>query len=241
MGSPPLARGKLLGTVSASTGRRITPARAGKTAVGCGRQVTSGDHPRSRGENRRGHAAQAGDQGSPPLARGKPAWAQPAAYGGRITPARAGKTTTPNNPTNAAADHPRSRGENRPTSCTSTGWTGSPPLARGKRVVRAVQRVVVRITPARAGKTPPPTTVGGLLRDHPRSRGENNRLPTVIVTGPGSPPLARGKPHHRWSLGHCDRITPARAGKTVAWFGTSDRKWDHPRSRGENMSCSWSE
>ena len=41
----------------------------------------------------------------------------------------------------------------------------------------------------------------------------------------------------RWSLG--DRIIPARAGSTCAWYSQGHRPSDHPRSRGVYHTSSW--
>ena len=50
-GSPPRVRGKLPDDRVIRRGRRITPARAGKTAVCCRNRAASTDHPRACGEN----------------------------------------------------------------------------------------------------------------------------------------------------------------------------------------------
>ena len=50
-GSPPLARGKRRPKVVSPRGRRITPARAGKTRRFMPSSSAATDHPRSRGEN----------------------------------------------------------------------------------------------------------------------------------------------------------------------------------------------
>ena len=91
-GSPPQVRGKLavLGFFAASDG--ITPAGAGKTAMGDNKRMTQRDHPRRCGENKKAKAKKNIIMGSPPQVRGK-RWTKPkhrAPFG--ITPAGAGKT-----------------------------------------------------------------------------------------------------------------------------------------------------
>ena len=92
--------------------------------------------------------------------------------------------------------------------------TGSPPLARGKRVVDPLVERDGRITPARAGKTRAESARPTPPGDHPRSRGENQAEREVMTDEQGSPPLARGKLGNHLDQGADQRITPARAGKT---------------------------
>ena len=192
------------------------------------------DHPRSRGEN---DSLQAGNDrrvGSPPLARGKLARRPWRARRTRITPARAGKTPCVRFSRAKWGDHPRSRGENMGVQPERAAGLGSPPLARGKRVLPYRQRPVWGITPARAGKTRPSSTPRAAATDHPRSRGENPSRFARGRTRTGSPPLARGKLPARSRDALRDRITPARAGKTCRAASTASTGTDHPRSRGEN-------
>ena len=93
---------------------------------------------------------------------------------------------------------------------------------------------IVGITPARAGRTFAVYGCQKSFRDHPRSRGKDLHLHRMILKILGSPPLARE--------GHGDdaleiefnRITPARAGRTVFCEYKNDCYWDHPRSRGKD-------
>ena len=71
--------------------------------------------------------------------------------------------------------------------------------------------------------------------DHPRSRGENPTPEPRVTTEPGSSPLTRGKRHNpHIAIGPLG-IIPAHAGKTPSHLPTTQPKWDHPRSRGENL------
>ena len=111
-----------------------------------------------------------------------------------------------------------------------------------------------RITPACAGKTSAPPSFALYRQDHPRMRGEDPARRRIRVPGVGSPPHARGR--LAGLRGH-DRkvgITPACAGKTIKFvvflfrFGITpacagktaprecggERRWDHPRMRGED-------
>ena len=132
-GSSPLARGKRDPFPRRLKGRRLIPARAGKTQVQWSLAIAP--------------------PGSSPLARGKRS-AQPVR--GRqqwLIPARAGKTVDDPLSRLARGAHPRSRGENSPPPVYTSPCRGSSPLARGKRRGRAIRRCRRGLIPARAGKT----------------------------------------------------------------------------------------
>ena len=75
------------------------------------------------------------------------------------------------------------------------------------------------IIPAHAGKTKPITFLKRLIRDHPRSRGENPHVLGVRVKKEGSSPLTRGKLNTQKDKQKCERIIPAHAGKTFVPLG----------------------
>ena len=91
-GSPPHARGRLLGRASRVLGVGITPACAGKTAARSSARPSDPDHPRMRGEDGDAFVSCADDGGSPPHARGRPVGEGARAGRVGITPACAGKT-----------------------------------------------------------------------------------------------------------------------------------------------------
>ena len=112
MGSPPLARGKLLQLPTQQELLRITPACAGKTIMSSNASSLIKDHPRLRGENPFKKSFIIASPGSPPLARAKH-FVKPDWFGkDRITPACAGKTILCCIIGNGEKDHPRLRGEN---------------------------------------------------------------------------------------------------------------------------------
>ena len=90
------------------------------------------------------------------------------------------------------------------------------------------------LIPAHAGKThnnlPPFYAVGA----HPRSRGENCRLPDARRRVEGSSPLTRGKPPRGPPREVGAGLIPAHAGKTSTSNRRTGRGRAHPRSRGEN-------
>ena len=114
---------------------------------------------------------------------------------------------------------------------------GSPPRVRGKRLEEQAGERARRITPARAGNTGSAATGLPCARDHPRACGENRNKISLTHNKFGSPPRVRGK-HIAISMRQTeDRITPARAGKTLIFILFKSDTSDHPRACGEN-SCS---
>ena len=89
---------------------------------------------------------------------------------------------------------------------------------RGKAVSLSSYCLIVRITPAHAGKRVPRYLSSGRPRDHPRPCGEKLRvihLRLIVV-----------------------RITPAHAGKRWARRTHPHNAWDHPRPCGEKALSS---
>jgi hypothetical protein len=134
------------------------------------------------------------------------------------------------------------------------GW---PPRLRGAPWREAAGRPQLRITPACAGSTPHGGRCRGLRRDHPCVRGEHGALVTSAFADPGSPSRARGAQRDEAGVGAGVGITPACAGSTsprvasTPWptdhpacaEGTRSAgrwrysPWNHPRVRGEHLSC----
>ena len=132
-----------------------------------------------------------------------------------ITPAHAGKTSTPALTGFPLRDHPRACGENTSMAMTQASTTGSPPRMRGKRAQPSPAPFWSRITP--------------------RACGENIPRPLHNLRVQGSPPRMRGKRQRVNLRKHRLGITPAHAGKTTegSWISTAKR--DHPRACGENI------
>ena len=172
-GSPPHARGRLAGFDAELGPERITPACAGKTSGCPWRWRASADHPRMRGEDAAWAWVRTCSVGSPPHARGRPTAGRRLSLSGRITPACAGKTSW--------------------LGKTQCRRAGSPPHARGRRQNAESIRPDRRITPACAGKTPRARLRRGSTTDHPRMRGEDERIAAARAAWDGSPPHARGR------------------------------------------------
>ena len=90
----------------------------------------------------------------------------------RITPAYAGKSSRDRALKRAHEDHPRLRGEKYDSSLKGPSNPGSPPLTRGKGVVKRFLGGGKRITPAYAGKRAKRRILAPVTQDHPRLRGE---------------------------------------------------------------------
>ena len=139
-GSSPLTRGKPHRDRVQRHEGGLIPAHAGKTRPMSWKQISSGAHPRSRGENfsrrRQGQRC----RGSSPLTRGKRADAEVNPWRLGLIPAHAGKTAKVRDGEVCARAHPRSRGENSATNSLATFIAGSSPLTRGKHVSPHVVR-----------------------------------------------------------------------------------------------------
>ena len=138
--------------------------------------------------------------GSPPHARGRPLDQLKSAQDHGITPACAGKTSSMPTASTPRTDHPRMRGEDLVDANGVNAQNGSPPHARGRRS-RPVESLLSRgITPACAGKTSSFCCLACQFQDHPRMRGEDNRLFDSTVPIAGSPPHARGRRRIRFKI-----------------------------------------
>ena len=106
---------------------------------------------------------------------------------------------------------------------------------RGKVAVLALFVVILRITPAYAGKSSRLEETPADAEDHPRLCGEKMNSFHSRRPGAGSPPPMRGKgPEpkvHTLDIG----ITPAYAGKSDSGNPHTGRQEDHPRLCGEKV------
>ena len=110
---------------------------------------------------------------------------------------------------------------------------GSPPHTRGKAYSDSLSRKHNRITPAHAGKRGVVQLRALPCRDHPRTRGEKQSLPSPASLIVGSPPHTRGKVRLDRYYARADGITPAHAGKSHRRHSRRCESRDHPRTRGE--------
>ena len=152
-GSPPRVRGKHMPPDFRPSCIRITPACAGKTNKKNPGFRQNPDHPRVCGENDRERILCEPHIGSPPRVRGKHNCRDLLFLRPRITPACAGKTLAAHHIDCIHPDHPRVCGENLKSCKVPFVVHGSPPRVRGKLQFLSECHVLLRITPACAGKT----------------------------------------------------------------------------------------
>ena len=233
-GSSPLTRGKPTRRESRPARTWLIPAHAGKTAAATACSKSWGAHPRSRGENIQSAFGPTFSRGSSPLTRGKRAGLTCANPAARLIPAHAGKTATRHTAPRSPTAHPRSRGENERPSPENQAPAGSSPLTRGKLGLCIHRDLLPGLIPAHAGKTGCAQPCPSGAPAHPRSRGENAPMVSVLPFSQGSSPLTRGKPGHHRLLRRESGLIPAHAGKTKPYARTQLRIRAHPRSRGEN-------
>ena len=85
---------------------------------------------------------------------------------------------------------------------------------RGKDTFILLLLMLVRITPAHAGKSELIDKSADGAEDHPRTCGEKVCILMIVVSVLGSPPHMRGKDSYHDFVGDSPRITPAHAGKS---------------------------
>ena len=117
----------------------------------------SWDHPRVCGEKAECSSKTSYKRGSPPRMRGKAHGSPCKALHAGITPAYAGKSAWQDQAGGGTQDHPRVCGEKWSPRYGAWQRQGSPPRMRGKAIAARRQPLGIRITPAYAGKSVPPT------------------------------------------------------------------------------------
>jgi|GEM_PF-49196 len=131
----------------------LIPARAGRTRGHLRGRRPRGAHPRSRGADGDGRPELHDKGGSSPLARGGLTGGSWGGLGWGLIPARAGRTSQEQSQRAPIRAHPRSRGADiRVVTIDGEPW-GSSPLARGGPHPRHRRPEVLRLIPARAGRT----------------------------------------------------------------------------------------
>ena len=186
-------RGKVRCTITRDFDSRITPAYAGKSALGLNVDKVSGDHPRVCGEKDSAPLDIDFIWGSPPRMRGKAELGPAQLPFPGITPAYAGKSSLRSSSPLQSGDHPRVCGEKYTSSCSQAPAVGSPPRMRGKVSAGATLPRLGGITPAYAGKRDPQTGSHAHAQDHPRVCGEKSSCIKIVLPWIGSPPRMRGK------------------------------------------------
>ena len=196
------------------------------------------DHPRIRGEHFFSIYLASDSAGSSPHTRG--ALLRGDAFCGvpGIIPAYAGSTPSRSGRQRSPRDHPRIRGEHRLFTEYERRGGGSSPHTRGARLRRQRCDSGIGIIPAYAGSTRARHRRCAAARDHPRIRGEHHMRVGHLPSTTGSSPHTRGAPRASSTRGRQGRIIPAYAGSTTQQQTVRLDIPDHPRIRGEHISCS---
>ena len=236
MGSSPLMRGKLLGSLLRLGRHGLIPAHTGKTRACRAEPTSTRAHPRSRGENPPPLEVPKYAMGSSPLMRGKPGRVHGVTERLGLIPTHAGKTWSATERSPSRTAHPRSRGENRESTTQKVPRAGSSPLTRGELACDTQGVDVVGLIPTHAGKTAPSQCKTCARRAHPRSRGENIASSFAFAWSLGSSPLTRGKLEFDGLQPAAVGLIPAHAEKTHWESPPARPRRVHPRSRGENAN-----
>ncbi len=233
-GTPPRRRGGPPPESRGRTGRRNTPASAGRTTAATPRPYAGPEHPRVGGEDISAQKYTILPSGTPPRRRGgrSTRWGRSAAR--RNTPASAGRTTHTTAVWPPRTEHPRVGGEDMDRVMGKLAKGGTPPRRRGGRRTQRRQRLVERNTPASAGRTALRAGPGIVNAEHPRVGGEDDPDPGGAGGRPGTPPRRRGGPPQPQRDVHRRRNTPASAGRTPCGTGRTPRCAEHPRVGGED-------
>ncbi len=232
-GSSPHARGTRPQAQPRTPQRRFIPARAGNSREPVCRNPPRTVHPRTRGELMPPRWPSSRAAGSSPHARGTRNSRQCGPASSRFIPARAGNSAAARDAAEAAAVHPRTRGELSPRASPHRRRAGSSPHARGTRTTTCSPTAATRFIPARAGNSGVRRSWRAQDAVHPRTRGELGPVRRAALDGDGSSPHARGTlkkqaaPHLR------KRFIPARAGNSTAQARAPPPRTVHPRTRGE--------
>ena len=106
---------------------------------------------------------------------------------------------------------------------------------RGKAFHTKNSLLLIRITPAYAGKRENGSSGEPRKQDHPRLCGEKHTNFQELLFRSGSPPPMRGKATCTLANNDIIGITPAYAGKSFRNFIAVVRIKDHPRLCGEKL------
>ena len=131
-----------------------------------------------------------------------------------ITPAHAGRSASNMNICIKSQDHPRACGEKKWGLNPWDGTPGSPPRMRGEDRRKLTKVVMMRITPAHAGRSLIWICRDVKEWDHPRACGEKQIEKEPPAKGTGSPPRMRGEAKCSSIKAKSKGITPAHAGRS---------------------------
>ena len=172
--------------------------------------------------------------GSPPHVRERLADVAYSCIAGGITSACAGKTAFVATDPNTVRDHPRMCGKDDCNYIIYRALKGSPPHVRERLATAFVTMLIMRITPACAGKTTYDIYQYTIYKDHPRMCGKDVISQALIYALLGSPPHVRERQNVGMYVNAYWGITPACAGKTSHTPESRCSSKDHPRMCGKD-------
>ena len=196
--------------------RGNTPAYAGKTSGTNSRNHLSWKHPRVCGEDLPSPCSTDAEVETPPRMRGRPHVDTADRVDPGNTPAYAGKTEHHGYAGVSWQKHPRVCGEDLRALNLCLHLPETPPRMRGRLSPPPLAALILRNTPAYAGKTDAGEVWDGLVKKHPRVCGED--ASDKKENGPQSetPPRMRGRPETSHTAVQRRGNTPAYAGKTAS-------------------------
>ncbi len=171
---------------------RFIPAGAGNRAARALSPVTWAVHPRGRGEQSPRASNLSMLRGSSPRARGTGTLVAVFWLFLRFIPAGAGNRVKGWADQPVPAVHPRGRGEQKTPTKSPRPLAGSSPRARGTATGSRIRMPRPRFIPAGAGNSEPSCSPRRPHSVHPRGRGEQYALFSLLEVPDGSSPRARG-------------------------------------------------
>jgi len=165
----------------------------GRTRRSRRRTTECSDHPHTRGENERCHLRARRAVGPSPHAWGEPHHRRRFPVKKRTIPTRVGRTTMVQDPRALHTDHPHTRGENPMATVIAGSAFGPSPHAWGERDGDRGRDELLRTIPTRVGRTVADIAASPAPKDHPHTRGENERTWRRCEFNVGPSPHAWGE------------------------------------------------
>ena len=170
--------------------------------------------------------------GSSPRGRGGQPGDRAPDRGGRLIPARAGRTAAYPRTRRGCWAHPREGGADRISPISDGPPEGSSPRGRGGPPAATSRQPPPGLIPARAGRTSARTPRSAAPPAHPREGGADYAEKAPERPASGSSPRGRGGPVHRLHRPRRPGLIPARAGRTAGSRRCRSRRRAHPREGG---------
>ena len=212
---------------------RVSPARAGMVPFRASRPSRCRSFPRASGDGPSRRPRLMLCDVFPPRERG---WSlDPAAVIGirLVSPARAGMVPWQAPSGSQHPCFPRASGDGPLTRPRSAASMTFPPRERGWSLRRGQQHRQLRVSPARAGMVPRPSSALTSPARFPRASGDGPVIPAIVTRFLGFPPRERGwSQANRVSACHV-QVSPARAGMVPLHPAGARHVLRFPRASGD--------